>query len=196
MIIARYINDRQRRAWPKIDTIARELGKTDRTVRDGVHTLVHRGHLGRSKRGSGNLNQYELLLNDLTVEERDSAEAAGKAAKAASSQREPKAETRDTPAESGKPVDSFDLFMAAFPPRDRIHDRDSARAVYEDLLKAGATAERMLLGAEAYRRFSDANRFTGTDRVYGADCWLDIQGWIADDPEEIDPFLKQYEGSK
>lgn len=181
--IAEHINERELCAWPKLSTIASLLGRSERSVRDGVHTLTHRQHLECSKRGSGNLNQYELVLNNLTVEERDRAEAAAVAAvKAASSKRKAEA---ICPSQSQEPESAFDRFMEVFPTREGGHRVSVARSTYELNLQYDTTEDEMLAGVEAYAKFCDAHGYTGTRTVYDADEWLNIGGWNAVDPDEI-----------
>lgn len=186
LVIARHINDRSRRAWPKLTTIACQLGRKERSVRDSVHALADRQHLGITKRGSGNLNQYELLQNGLTVEERDRAQIATAAAGKAAS-RKPEAEARGAHAEQSKVVSAFERFMAVFPHRDHAGDRGRILAMFERCLKDGITTDTILSGAEAFREFCDEKGITGTGLACEADVWLSIQGWRAVDPSAIPP---------
>ena len=182
--IAEHINEDEMCAWPRMSTIASLLGRSERSVRDGVHTLVHRRHLACSKRGSGNLNQYVLLLNGLTVEERDHAETAALAAsKAPSGKRKREAST--PPIQSQEPANTFDRFMATFPLRGEPHDYEMARASYERNLSKGVPASVMQAGAEVYKAVCDETKATGGNWVWEAYGWLDYRGWREADPDDI-----------
>jgi hypothetical protein len=184
-IIAQHINDRERKAWPKLSTIALRLGRVERSIRDAVHELVRRSHLESSKRGSGNLNQYALLINGLSIEDRDRAQAEAVAiSKSAATKRRSASSATSADRVSAK---AFESFMEAFPPREVKHDLARARAAYETNLMNGTSSEVMLAGAQAYHSFCYAQKNTGTDQVCGAHYWLEIGGWRASDPDDLIP---------
>lgn len=170
--IRRHINKQTRRAWPRMETIANGLGRNERTVRDAVHALVRRQHLAVCKRGSGNLNQYELVVNDLTVEARNIAEAAATAVS-----RKPK-KVKELAARIDEAMSPFDRFIAAFPAQDRQYPPALAARRYEEWLAAGVTAATLLAGAEAYRELCDARGHTGTLKVEPPARWLKMRGWL------------------
>ncbi|MHC2089011.1 helix-turn-helix domain-containing protein [Methylobacterium sp. CM6244] len=180
-IIAQHVNDKTRVAWPKIETISKLLNKCERSVRASVHSLSGRKHIRCSKRGSGNLNQYELLLNDLSVEDRSRASSVAAEIRRITSRVSALSNSKSRSTFSSQ----FERFMEAFPHKPDGHDLSAARYVYGLNLQYGTTADEMLAGAKAYAKFCSLRGYTGTSRVYEAEDWLDISAWRTIDPDGI-----------
>jgi hypothetical protein len=62
--IIQYTNKNSRKAWPFQETLAADLGVTDRTVRNGIANLVKRGHLTVTLRGRDDSAIYEMIIQD------------------------------------------------------------------------------------------------------------------------------------
>jgi hypothetical protein len=62
--ITQYIDKFSRKAWPFQETLAADLGVTDRTVRNGIANLVKRGHLTVTMRGRDQSAIYQMILQD------------------------------------------------------------------------------------------------------------------------------------
>jgi hypothetical protein len=64
--ITQYTNKHSRKAWPKQETLAADLGVDVRTVGRGIANLVKRGHLNVTRRGREQSAIYRMILQDKT----------------------------------------------------------------------------------------------------------------------------------
>jgi hypothetical protein len=64
--ITQYTNKHSRKAWPKQETLAANLGVDVRTVGRGIANLVRRGHLSVTRRGREQSAIYRMILQDRT----------------------------------------------------------------------------------------------------------------------------------
>jgi hypothetical protein len=65
-VITQYKNKHSRKAWPKQETLAADLGVDVRTVGRGIANLVKRGHLNVTRRGREQSAIYRMILQDKT----------------------------------------------------------------------------------------------------------------------------------
>jgi Helix-turn-helix domain len=64
--ITQYTNKHSRKAWPKQETLAADLGVDVRTVGRGIANLVRRGDLSVTRRGREQSAIYRMILQDRT----------------------------------------------------------------------------------------------------------------------------------
>lgn len=62
LLVTKYMNRQQRRAWPSISLLAKVTGRNERNVRTGIASLVDRGHLTVEIGGGNTSNRYALNL--------------------------------------------------------------------------------------------------------------------------------------